>query len=222
MDKILVFQGVWRTALRLQFLAPLRSCMVPVCAALDALRPYHHLQLPRDRPRCIGVAIEVACHLLKLLGVSTTTSNDASSTGDCGHIIAMMGGPLTAGPGYVPTAALDGEVEAGDQFRKSLAKKYFKQLAATVRGAGVVVDMLIGGLNAANVALLTLLSEATGGTLILQEGFGGLLAQNMIGALQRKQASNPELDFHCSANVQVRLSVIVFSNVNNKWVTLIQ
>jgi hypothetical protein len=64
--------------------------------------------------------------------------------------------------------------------------------------AGVTVDILAGGLSAAHLPLWARVAERTGGAVLLQEGFGGLLCHNIAGALRRKQASSVQLDFYAS------------------------
>lgn len=69
--------------------------------------------------------------------------------------------------------------------------------------AGMVVDIISGGLNASNLALWDRAVSATGGALTIQEGFGGLLAANLAAMLQRAQATAVSLDFAASDGLAV-------------------
>ena len=69
--------------------------------------------------------------------------------------------------------------------------------------AGMVVDIISGGLNASNLALWDRAVTRTGGTLTIQEGFGGLLSANIAAMLQRAQASSVSLDFAASDGLAV-------------------
>lgn len=60
------------------------------------------------------------------------------------------------------------------------------------------MDVLAGGLSAAYLPLWGRIPERSGGTVILQEGFGGLLCHNIAGVLQRTTATSVRLDFHMS------------------------
>lgn len=67
----------------------------------------------------------------------------------------------------------------------------------------MVVDIISGGLNASNLALWDRAVSATGGTLTIQEGFGGLLSANLAAMLQRAQATAVSLDFAASEGLAV-------------------
>lgn len=105
--------------------------MERACAVLDSLRPYHHYLLPRDRPRCLGVAVEAAHLLLQYFRTQEPVPEGLSD-----RVTVMLGGPLTVGPGYVPPSALDGPAAAGDEYVKSEARKYFRTLATDLQAAG--------------------------------------------------------------------------------------
>jgi hypothetical protein len=75
--------------------------------------------------------------------------------------------------------------------------------SAVTMCAGLLVDILAGGLNAAHLPLWARVARRTGGTVILQEGFSGMLGSNIAAALTRKQGADLQLDFACSTGLAV-------------------
>lgn len=69
--------------------------------------------------------------------------------------------------------------------------------------ADLTVDIIAGGLSATHLPLWAQMARQTSGTLILQEGFGGMLTSNMAAALQRKHGTDVQLDFVCSDGLSV-------------------
>ena len=67
----------------------------------------------------------------------------------------------------------------------------------------MIVDFISGGLNASNVPLWNRCVKKTGGTIIIQEGFGGLLPQSLVAMLHRHQAKSVSLDFFASDGLAI-------------------
>lgn len=65
------------------------------------------------------------------------------------------------------------------------------------------MDVLAGGLSASHLPLWAQMARQTSGTLILQEGFGGMLSRNVAAALQRKLGTAAQLDVMCSNGLAV-------------------
>jgi Sec23/Sec24 trunk domain/Sec23/Sec24 zinc finger len=121
--------------------APVADCMAQARAVLDSLRPHHHAQPSRERPRCLGAALQAA-----LLLHAAHKASDAMSAAAQGQarVVAMLGGPVTVGPGCVPLASLDGVGTAGDEFARGEANKFVNGLAERMADAGVHMEQMIG------------------------------------------------------------------------------
>eukprot|EP00892_Ulva_mutabilis_P008473 jgi/Ulvmu1/5999/UM026_0123.1 len=185
------------------FIVPVSTCMHALCAALDALRPLHTLNVPRARPRCTGAALEGA---RLLYGAYMDARIIEVPPEPMVRVMTMLGGPCTCGPGSASMEVVDGEAAAADgmdQFLMLEAEKFVATLAAGLHDAGMVVDIISGGLNASNLALWDRAVTHTGGTLTIQEGFGGLLSANLAAMLQRAQAAAVSLDFSASDGLAV-------------------
>jgi hypothetical protein len=179
-------------------IAPVHKCLMLACHALDSLRPYQHALLSRLRPRCVGAALEAAL-LLHQGHVRAAVGMQGGST----RVVTMLGGPVTQGPGSVPPAVLDGVGTAADEFVRLEAERFVSGLAARMEAEAMTVDILAGGLNATHLPLWALVARRTSGTVILQEGFGGMLSQNIISAMTRKHGACAQLDFVCSNHLVV-------------------
>lgn len=67
----------------------------------------------------------------------------------------------------------------------------------------MIVDFISGGLNASNIPLWNRCVKRTGGTIMIQEGFGGLLPQSLIAMLHRHQAKSVSLDFFATDGLAI-------------------
>jgi Sec23/Sec24 trunk domain/Sec23/Sec24 zinc finger len=119
--------------------APVQACWDRACAALDSLRPYHHAQASRQRPRCVGAAFEAAL----LLHAATKSSTHGRALGGA-RVVAMLGGPATVGPGSVSARVLDGAGTSADQFAKVEAEQFVGDLAERMAAAGTPATSVPG------------------------------------------------------------------------------
>lgn len=134
------------------------------------------------RPRCLGPALQLALVLASLT---------RKALGGVGHVVCVLGGPGTVGPGQAPAEGTDsalggllgGDVEAGYLFRE--ATGFYAELVERAQRDGTGIDFLGGGSRAVNVALLAPVAQLTGGAIVLHEDIAEGLGATAKGALTR-------------------------------------
>jgi len=118
-----------------------------------------------------------------------------------GRVLALLGGPITLGPGTIPPEVIDGEEHPEFEFAEQQAKGYISMLTKAAERAEVAVDVLAAGLAAINVPLFGYLTQRTGGCLLLHEGFSEALQRNISAALTRISGYNGILDVYTSPSL---------------------
>lgn len=122
-------------------IAQVSTCAELACAALATIRPYQHARAARERGRCLGPALEATLHLCQQHRQRAGAfSSDAGGTPagplPAARVVAVLGGPATAGPGTVPTAVLDGAGTAAQIHARAEADASVRLLAARMAEAG--------------------------------------------------------------------------------------
>jgi len=124
-------------------------------------------------------------------------------TRSAGRLLALLGGPISIGPGTVPPELLDGEEHPEYDFAEAAARDYVEALTAAAERGGVAVDVLAAGLAAVNVPLFGFLTQRTGGCLLLHETPGPRLGANLGAALRRVVGHRGTLDVFTSPGLAV-------------------
>uniref|UniRef100_A0A061RDN1 Protein transport protein SEC23 n=1 Tax=Tetraselmis sp. GSL018 TaxID=582737 RepID=A0A061RDN1_9CHLO len=186
--------------------APVHACLPSLRDVVESLRPCPDKAPYRDRARCFGVALEVALALLRRESGGATGT--AAPMGHQQHrgpgrVVAVLGGPITAGPGRVPTEVIDGDGQPEYEFAEAQAKAYIEAVTRAAQQGDAAVDILAAGLAAVNVPLFGYLTQRTGGCLLLHEGFSENLKRNLLAALTRTCGYDGLLDVFTSPSIAV-------------------
>ena len=148
------------------YLVPAEECRETLLAHASSLRGSNHRGPVAMRPRCLGPALRFAL-LVASLG--------RQAWGGSGHVVCVLGGPGTLGPGQAPAEGADevyggllaGDAQAGFLFRE--ATGFYQELVAEAQRSGTAIDVMGGGSRAINVPLLAPVAQLTGGALVLHE-----------------------------------------------------
>eukprot|EP01025_Chloroclados_australasicus_P051369 TRINITY_DN5979_c0_g1_i1.p1 TRINITY_DN5979_c0_g1~~TRINITY_DN5979_c0_g1_i1.p1 ORF type:complete len:796 (-),score=101.45 TRINITY_DN5979_c0_g1_i1:267-2654(-) len=177
-----------------QVCLPVSVCLQKAQIAMKNIKTYQQSVTERHRARCLGRAIDIAITLAHM--------NTDGSTGTS-RVVVLASGPSTKGPGTLPLEMIDDGSNAQNAGDVEDAIQYFQRLAEDAEMYNVTVDVFSGGLAAVNVPLMENLVRSSGGAFCLTEGFGPLLAQNLVAAIGRVQGKDGIIDIYTSSGVDV-------------------
>jgi len=150
-----------------RFILPLSNCEEMLESILEDLQPDpQNIKSDERHGRCTGVALSVAIGLM-----------ENSFPNSAGRIMLFVGGPCTKGPGLVVSNSLKEfirahhDISSGNAKHLSKAKKYYTELAARTAKNGHAVDIFGCSLDQVGLLEMSPLVRATGGVVVLADGF---------------------------------------------------
>ncbi|KAK9088045.1 hypothetical protein Syun_030439 [Stephania yunnanensis] len=189
-----------------RFLLPAADCEFTLNSLLDDLQGDQWPVQPGNRAsRCTGVAMNVAAGLL-----------GACLPGTGAHIIALVGGPCTEGPGTIVSKDLseparshkDLDKDAASHFHKAV--KFYENIAKQLVSQGHVLDLFASALDQVGVAEMKVIVERTGGLVVLAESFGHSVFKDSFkrifedGEQSLGLSFNGTLEINCSKDIKVQ------------------
>lgn len=120
--------------------------------------------------------------------------------GGNGRIVVCAAGPVTEGPGSIPTH----EAHPSFAYELERAAQHMAGLGRAAKQLEVAVDVLAAGTCPVRVPVLHPLAQASGGMLLLlADGFEATFAENVRRALLRGSGSRGTLCVRCAAPLQL-------------------
>ncbi|KAD5508880.1 hypothetical protein E3N88_16583 [Mikania micrantha] len=155
--------------------------------------------------RCTGVALSVAAGLL-----------GACMPGTGARIVALVGGPCTEGPGSIVSKDLSDPVrshkdldkDAAPYFRKAV--QFYEELSNQMVNQGHVLDLFASALDQVGVAEMKVVTEKTGGLVVLAESFGHSVFKDSFRRVFEKGeeslglSHNGILEINCSKDIKIQ------------------
>nr|XP_028948308.1 protein transport protein SEC23-like isoform X1 [Malus domestica] len=189
-----------------RFLLPASDCEYTLNTLLDELQT-DQWPVPQGSraSRCTGVALSVAAGLL-----------GACLPGTGAHIVALVGGPCTEGPGAIVSKDLSDPVrshkdldkDAAPYFKKAI--KFYENLAKQLVSQGHVLDLFASALDQVGVAEMKVAIERTGGLVVLAESFGHSVFKDSFkrvfeeGEQSLGLCFNGTLEINCSKDIKIQ------------------
>jgi protein transport protein SEC23 len=164
-----------------RFLLPVSECEYILSTILEDLQKDSWPIPSGNRAgRCTGVAVSVAVGLLE----ATYAQNSA-------RVVVLTGGPATVGPGMVVGKPLSESIRSFSDMAKDQqnaryvkpAMKYYTQLAMRAVAAGHAVDIFACNLDQFGLYEMKVLSEKTGGAIVMSDSFSMHVFKNSFKRL---------------------------------------
>ena len=182
-DKDADLDALLRTSLAFRrIMQPLRDCKQRLLSVVRSLRCCKQFTKRGMRESSLGGSLDV---LVRVLPPSRTCDGgpyarrrEADTIGPATRVVCCLGGASTVGLGsFVDDDGDTDELTVAARANDAYAS--MKELGRSLRTAGMIVDVLVGGQRAVDVASVLCVTKPTGGSVVLHENFGSRFASNL-------------------------------------------